>query len=201
MMALKAGNVSTSVFRFVICSVLITAVVLMQTGCSNKNRVPSGILDRDEMEGVLWDIIQADRFAAQFLNKDSALNIQDEKFKMYEQIFQLHDITREEFIKSYRFYLTRPDISRVMFDSMSVRSTRQRDELYKAKDSLAKIQDSLSRAKDTLTIKTKDSTPLITPPVKPKPVPLDDARPNPMIRKPAPPPNRKVTLRRRDSVK
>lgn len=113
-------------------SPFLLAVILLS--CTNKNKLPSDVLPREEMEKVLWDMIQADRFSTQFLLKDSAtLNVKQETFKLYEQVFQLHKISREDFIKSYKYYLARPDITKVMFDSMSTRATRLRDTLYKAK--------------------------------------------------------------------
>ena len=41
-------------------------------GCANKNSVPKGILPRDKMEQVMWDMAQADQYAALYLAKDSA---------------------------------------------------------------------------------------------------------------------------------
>lgn len=102
-------------------------------GCTNKNKIPSDVLPREEMEKVLWDMIQADRFSTQFLLKDSATkNVKLETFKMYEKVFQLHKISRDEFVRSYKYYLQRPDITKVMFDSLALRSNRQRDTLYKS---------------------------------------------------------------------
>ncbi len=100
--------------------------------CTNKNSTPSNVLSREDMEKVLWDMIQADRFSTQFLLRDSAhKNVKLETFKLYEEVFQLHHITREEFVKSFKFYLSRPDITKVMFDSLGVRANRERDTLYK----------------------------------------------------------------------
>ncbi|MGN6418818.1 MAG: DUF4296 domain-containing protein, partial [Pseudobacter sp.] len=53
-----------------------------------------------------------------------------ETLKLYDQVFQVHKITREEFVKSYKFYLSRPDISKVMFDSIASRANRKREEQY-----------------------------------------------------------------------
>lgn len=157
MNVLKAAR-NLSVTRFCICLLLMAASYALITACTNKNKTPSGVLSREEYQSVMWDMIQADRFAAQFLLKDSASkDVKAETFKLYERIFQLHDITREEFVKSYKYYLKRPDITKVIFDSMAARSTRERDDLYKMKDSLAKKQDSINvekakvkQKKDTL---------------------------------------------------
>jgi hypothetical protein len=103
------------------------------SGCTNKDKVPGDVLPKEKMEAVLWDIIQAERFTATYVAKDSSKNIKTENFKLYNQIFSIHHVTKDEFLKSYKFYLSRPDISRVMFDSMASRANRQREDLYKSK--------------------------------------------------------------------
>ena len=84
------------------------------------------------MEVVLWDIIQAERFSALYLLKDSAKrNVQLEKFKLYDQVFSLHKVSKEDFIRSYKFYLGRPDLAKVIVDSMAAKAERQREASYK----------------------------------------------------------------------
>ncbi|MFT3825263.1 MAG: DUF4296 domain-containing protein [Chitinophagaceae bacterium] len=107
--------------------------------CSDKDRIPGDVLSQDEMGKVMWDMIQADRFSAQFLMKDSVKrDIKPEMFTLYDQVFQLHKISREEFTKSYRFYVSRPDIARVMFDSLVTKVSRIKNA---AADSINKKQD------------------------------------------------------------
>lgn len=111
-----------------VSAVLITVLI----ACAGDDRVPSNVIKRDEMESILWDMMLADRYSAQVLVKDSAkLDVKMETFKLYEQVFQIHKITREDFLKSYKYYLNRPDITKSMFDSLAARGSRTRDELYK----------------------------------------------------------------------
>ncbi len=100
------------------------------TACSDKKKVPSDVLGRDEMEAVMWDMIQADRYATTYFHSDSIKrrDIKTETLKLYDQIFQIHDISQEEFVKSYKFYLSRPDISKAMFDSIYTKANRRREE-------------------------------------------------------------------------
>lgn len=101
--------------------------------CTNTTKIPNDILPKQKMQVVLWDIIQAERFSAMFLLKDSSSkNIQLEKFKLYDQIFYLHKVSKEDFIKSYKYYLSRPDLAKVIFDSISVKADRQREDSYKS---------------------------------------------------------------------
>jgi len=76
-------------------------------------------------------MIQADQFSKQFLLKDSAKkNVHEETMQMYSQVFQIHHITKEEFQKSYQFYVSRPDILKLMFDSLSAQGNRRMQEVY-----------------------------------------------------------------------
>ena len=112
-----------------IFSVIVT---IFLTGCTNTTKVPDDILPRKKMEVILWDMIQADRFNALFQIKDSASkNIELEKFKLYEQVFAIHKTSKDDFIKSYKYYLSRPDMAKVMFDSMTAKAERLKADNYR----------------------------------------------------------------------
>lgn len=103
---------------------------MILAGCSNKNKIPSGVMNHEEMEAVMWDMIEADRYAAISFSGDSLKrnNIKDETLKVYDQVFQIHKISKDEFLKSYRFYLSRPDMLKVVFDSIATKADRRRNE-------------------------------------------------------------------------
>jgi hypothetical protein len=130
----------------------LVILFIVLNGCSNKDSAPGDIISKEKMEAVLWDIVQAERFTATYLTKDSSKNIQLENFKLYDQIFSIHQVKKDEFIKSYEFYLSRPDIARVLFDSLAARANRVREDMYKTPiqtnvpDSAAKPTDSLRKA-------------------------------------------------------
>ncbi len=108
-------------------------------GCANKDSIPSGIISKPEMQKVMWDMIQADQFSKRFLIKDSAKkNVSLETMKLYDEVFQLHHITRDEFQKSYQFYLGRPDIFKVIMDSLSVQANRRMHEVHEPATPLLK---------------------------------------------------------------
>jgi hypothetical protein len=113
--------------RIVAC--LLTIVLL--AGCTDKDKPPSGILPREKMGNVLWDMIQADQYSAIYLVKDTArINLKTEDLRLYQQVFQLHGISRDEFRKSFQYYEDRPDQLRTLLDSMLSRGNRLRAESY-----------------------------------------------------------------------
>ncbi|QEC40501.1 DUF4296 domain-containing protein [Pseudobacter ginsenosidimutans] len=134
------------------------AVVLGLGACSDKNKVPSGVLDRESMQAVMWDMILADRYAITYFPSDTSKrkDIKTETLKLYDQVFQIHDISQEEFLKSYRFYLSRPDISKSMFDSIYTRANRKRDEELQERQREQQKKDSLQnlKMKDTVYAKS-----------------------------------------------
>jgi hypothetical protein len=104
--------------------------IIFVMACVNRNSVPKNIIPKNEMQKVLWDMIQADQFSKLFLSKDSSKNIKLENMKLYDEVFQLHHITREEFQKSYQFYISRPDIFKMVLDSLSAQANRRQREVY-----------------------------------------------------------------------
>lgn len=111
--------------------VLIFLAVCIFFACAESRRIPPDVYSPDKMEKILWDMLLADRFAAVILVKDSAkINVKQETFKVYEKVFHIHKTSQEEFIRSFRYYLSRPDLTSVMFDSIYVRAGRGRVETY-----------------------------------------------------------------------
>ena len=113
--------------------ILVSLMTVCLIGCTNTTKVPDDILPGKKMEVILWDMIQAERFNALFQIKDSAsTNIVLEKFKLYEQVFAIHKTSRDEFIKSYKYYLGRPDMAKVIMDSMTAKAERLKADNYRA---------------------------------------------------------------------
>lgn len=130
---IRKGRTSLTVLADAFLYGLLFLLIAGAVACTNRNSIPSDVMNQDKMESVMWDMIQADRFSSQFLERDSAAkkDIKTENLKLYERVFQLHKISRDEFIRSFNFYLSRPDLNKVIFDSMSARAERRRAELYK----------------------------------------------------------------------
>ena len=143
-------------------------LVVIFAACANNDKIPKGIIGKAEMEKVMWDMLMADRYVNIYVlhSKDSLPERKKNAAIVYEKVFQLHGITRDEFIKSYKFYLSRPDITKVMFDSISSRADRRRAEahapkktspLLQKRDSLLR-RDSLRKADSVRKLEFREST-------------------------------------------
>jgi Domain of unknown function (DUF4296) len=110
--------------------VLLILITILLVGCSNHAIIPPDVIPKSKMEMVIWQMMQADEFFTNYVMKDSAKNTTAERTKLYQQVFALNKITKEDFRKSYEFYIRRPEISRPMFDSLSAKASRRRGEVY-----------------------------------------------------------------------
>lgn len=99
--------------------------------CSDSESIPSDVYPPAKMEKIFWDMLLADRYSALVLSKDSAQrNLKEETFKTYEKVFSIHRTNKAEFVRSFSYYLSRPDLTSVMFDSLYTRASKQRIESY-----------------------------------------------------------------------
>ncbi len=86
--------------------------------CTGKNDMPSGILAPKKMQEVFWDYIRADVYSNEFIKNDSNKNVVLENIKLQEKIFKLHNTTREDFYRSYSWYLDHKELMTIVMDSM-----------------------------------------------------------------------------------
>lgn len=101
--------------------------------CTNNTRIPPDIIPSHKMETVLWQLMQSDEYVNKRFIKDSLTKSRSEKMKIYQQVFDLNGISMDEFKKSYSFYMSHPDITKVIFDSIAAKAGRQRSVIYNPK--------------------------------------------------------------------
>ena len=99
--------------------------------CDNNNR-PKDLIPEPKMESVIWDMVQADEFIQNYVLKDSnKVNVNAERYKLYEKVLSVHNITKDQFKKSYEYYASHPGETKLLFDSLSARANRRIQESYK----------------------------------------------------------------------
>ncbi len=114
-------------------SFLLILLAVIATGCGGKKQ-PDGILPKDKMTAVMWDMMLADQYLSDnVFNKDTSLNRAAESVKLYQQVFYIHKTSKDEFYKSLAHYQSRPDDLRQLFDSLeNWKPVSMRDTLSKA---------------------------------------------------------------------
>jgi hypothetical protein len=105
--------------------VLIIALVAALFVSCSKSKLPSGILQPEKMQQVFWDFVRADVYANEIIRRDPGKNVELENARLQEQVFQLHKVTKEEFYKSYEYYLKHQQLMKSMVDTMLVRQQKR----------------------------------------------------------------------------
>jgi hypothetical protein len=107
-------------------------IMILSAACSNRSSVPGDIIPMYSMTVIMKDIIIANEYSMTYIPKDST---KKDKIlanqQLLEGVFKIHHITRESFDKSYRFYESRPDMNKTIFDSLSAYANRHKTDLYR----------------------------------------------------------------------
>lgn len=104
----------------------VLILIISLSGCKDKDGLPAGILKKEKMQAVLWDVIQAESYTTQFLKKDSTKNIPLENAKLQQQIFAIHKISKNDFYESYDYYKYHIELMRALLDSITINGEREK---------------------------------------------------------------------------
>lgn len=85
---------------------------------SCKSDRPKGILSEEKMSKVLWDVMRADELALYQNGLDSTLNPYSKNIRYYQSILSVHQITAEEYERSFNFYQSNPALLKIVLDSV-----------------------------------------------------------------------------------
>jgi len=128
---------------------LIFLILSFLFSCSDKNKIPKGVLPKKKMQEVMWDMIRAGEFLNSFvLYKDTSIDKVAESQKWYNKIYQLHKITKRDFDRSYAYYQAHPVLMKELLDSLSKKQAQPKippgQGTQASKDSLNKKDSSTS---------------------------------------------------------
>jgi hypothetical protein len=98
--------------------------------CSRSARIPAGIVEQAKMSAILFDISMAEGHAENAYFRDSAKS-RDSILKVeLDRVLAIHRVSQFDFLKSYRFYKSKPHLYKVMVDSLQARSQRDQQKMY-----------------------------------------------------------------------
>ena len=107
--------------------------------CSRKEKIPADILPPQKMQSLLWDMIGAGEYITTFVAVQDSVDKELESLKLYEEVLRMHNITRDQFKKSFAWYRSQPVLMKTMIDTLSKRATKLAPPSMKQKsDSLLK---------------------------------------------------------------
>lgn len=104
---------------------LLLLYVLVLVACSETKKPPPNVLGPEKFQKVLTDVMLADALSTERSFKDTSLKIKDANAAYFLKVFEIHGVTKNEFMRSYNFYLSRPDLLRVISDSVSAVLSRE----------------------------------------------------------------------------
>jgi len=96
---------------------MIIFSVLIMVACKTKN-TNNTLLPINSMKLVLWDILKAGEWYTQTSIRDTLNKRLNENFQIYEQVFQIHHVSKKQFYDSYIFFETHPDQFKTLIDSV-----------------------------------------------------------------------------------
>ncbi len=105
---------------------LIGFTLLLCCSCRSRSKVPSGILKPDDMQAVVWDMVRADVYSTDYIARDSSKDDTLENAKLQQQVFMIHQTTREAYQKSFDYYLQKPDLMKALLDTITARVGRRK---------------------------------------------------------------------------
>jgi hypothetical protein len=109
---------------------VIVLRVCLGFGCGENGANQADVLPAPQMTKVMWDIMQVDEYATTTLANDSGRDMKKTRVGLYQQVFDLHGINQKQFAASFKYYTSRPDLMKVVFDSLSSRGERERKNIY-----------------------------------------------------------------------
>lgn len=92
--------------------------------CTGKGKVPENVIEKNKFEAILKDVIIADALSTERSFKDTAVKIPVANAAYFLKVFEIHGVTKNQFMVSYNYYLSRPDLLKVMTDSISAQLSR-----------------------------------------------------------------------------
>ena len=110
-------------------SIIIVLIGFCIASCKDKNALPAGILSKEKMQVVLWDVIRAEAFTNNYIKRDTTKNknLVLEDAKLQHQVFAINNVTKDEFYTSYDYYRMHPDLLLAVLDSIDAINSREND--------------------------------------------------------------------------
>ena len=92
---------------------------------SCQESTPFGIIKPSKMKEILWDVLKADALSHEIVKSDPSKSLSDENIRLTKKVFLIHNITEEQFQKSYSYYIQHPDKMKTMLDSLNAEQVRK----------------------------------------------------------------------------
>jgi len=110
--------------------ILFITLIFLGIGCKT-DTPPKNILAPEKMQSVLSDILLAESFAESYLAVDTTKKLKQLYAQELDKVMAVHKISQKEFRISMNYYKTRPDLLKVIMDTVNNRAIREKDKMFK----------------------------------------------------------------------
>lgn len=97
--------------------------LLVLAGC--KPSLPKDVLPPEKMQTVFWDLTRADEYCNYKVTFDSSWASAEKHEELYQQVFAIHKVSKEQFKKSLRYYQSNPRYLKIVLDSLQNAGDKQ----------------------------------------------------------------------------
>src|ERR1035437_2934423 len=101
-----------------IINFLLVLMTIGMLSCKGKYS-PTKTLPFDTMKVVILDLMNAEQWNNFIIIKDTTLRKKNNNLKLYQQVFFIHHISKEQFYNSYQYYEEHPDRMKTLLDSLA----------------------------------------------------------------------------------
>lgn len=106
--------------------------VLLLFSCTEV-KLADNILSQQEMEIILWEQMKADAFTKEFISKDSSKDLSLENEKLQQKIFAKYKVDKNDFYKTYQYYLKHEYLMKTVLDSIILKQTNLHQKEFEQK--------------------------------------------------------------------
>jgi hypothetical protein len=96
----------------------LTGLILLFLFFSCKSDLPKGIIGKEKMQSIYWDMLRADEMVNYYASADTSYKRQVHQDSLYTAIFSIHNISRNEFLQSKAYYEANPELLKPILDSI-----------------------------------------------------------------------------------
>jgi hypothetical protein len=107
----------------------ISSLILSLACTPEDQKIPSDILPIDSMKVLIWQMTMASEYAMHQKEEDTTIKTLNTAY--FSEVLRLHHIDKNTFTHSYDFYQSHPALNKILFDSVTIYSEKQRAQIYK----------------------------------------------------------------------
>jgi len=109
---------------------LLYGILFLLAACGKTlPKVPSDIIQQKKMIQILVEVHIADAVLEHINGTDK--RVPEQTTAMYNQIYKNYGITREDFLKSYYFYETQPELMDKLYEELLTELSKKQAQLSK----------------------------------------------------------------------